>query len=149
MLTTTAVLSYLFLKVIASRIDSYMNTLNLWCINQCSFKKDHRTEDNLFILNTIHENCVARCKGNIYLAFIDFSKFFDTINREMLYYKLLKYGISGPVYNVIKSMYSATRYRVKIRDSISPLFLATSRVKLSIEPTPIKHLPRRPAQNIW
>ena len=33
----------------------------------------------------------------MYLAFIDFSKFFDTINREMLYYKLLKYGISGPV----------------------------------------------------
>ena len=127
----------IFLKVIASRIDSYMNTLNLWCINQCGFKKDHRTEDNLFILNTIHENYVARGKGNIYLAFIDFSNFFDTINREMLYYKLLKYGISGPVYNVIKSMYSATRYRVKIGDSISPSLLATSGVKQGCPLSPL------------
>ena len=124
----------IFLKVIASRIDSYMN---LWCINQCGFKKDHRTEDNLFILNTIHEKYVARGKGSIYLAFIDFSKFFDTINREMLYYKLLKYGISGPVYNVIKSMYSATRYRVKIGDSISPSFLATSGVKQGCPLSPL------------
>ena len=127
----------IFLKVIASRIDSYMNTLNLWCINQCGFKKDHRTEDNLFILNTIHDNYVARGKGNIYLAFIDFSKFFDTINREMLFYKLLKYGISGPVYNVIKGMYSATRYRVKIGDSISPSFLATSGVKQGCPLSPL------------
>ena len=71
----------IFLKVIASIIHSFMNTLNLWCIKQCGFKKDHRTGDNLFILNTIHENYVARGKGNIYLAFSDFSKLFDTINR--------------------------------------------------------------------
>ena len=61
MLQVTTALSYLvvlvtiFLKVITSKIDSYMNSLNLWCINQCDFKKDHRTEDNLFILNTIHK----------------------------------------------------------------------------------------------
>ena len=81
------------------------------------------------VLNAIHETYVARGKGNIYLAFSDFSEFFDTINREMLCYKLLKYGISRPVYNVIKNMYSATRYRVKIRDIISSLVLATSGVK--------------------
>ena len=66
-------ISKIFLKVIVSRIDSYMNRLNLWCINQCGFKKDRCTEDNLFILNTIHENYVARGKANIYLFFIDFS----------------------------------------------------------------------------
>ena len=87
----------IYLKIMTSRIEKYMSTNNLWCIHQCGFKKDHRTEDNLFVLNTIYESHVARGQGNIYLAFVDFSKFFDTINRDMLYYKLLKYGISGPV----------------------------------------------------
>ena len=69
---TSSCIGKIIRKVIAARIDSYMNTLNFRCINQCGFKKDHRNEGNLFILNTIHDNCVARCKGNIYLAFIDF-----------------------------------------------------------------------------
>ena len=89
------------------------------------------------VLNAIHETYVARGKGNIYFAFSDFSEFFDTINREILCYKLLKYGISRPVHNVIKSMYSATRYRVKIRDSISPLVLATSGVKQGCPLSPL------------
>ena len=118
----------IYLKL-TSRIEKCMITNNLWCINQCGFKKDHRTEDYLFVLNTIYESHVARGQGNIYLDFVDFSQFFDTINRDMLYYKLLKYGICGLVYNIIKSMHSATSYRVKIVDHISPSFLATSGVK--------------------
>ena len=119
----------LFLKVMTSRMESHIDRLHRWCGNQCGFKKDHRTEDNLYILNSVYKSHVSRGKGNIYLAFVDFTKFFDTINREMLYYKLLKYGICGPIYHIIKSMYSATSYRVKIGDHVSPSFLAASGVK--------------------
>ena len=38
----------IYLKITTSRIEKYMSTNNLWCINQCGFKKDHRTEDSLF-----------------------------------------------------------------------------------------------------
>ena len=41
--------SKICLKIMASRVEKYMSTNNLWCINQCGFKKDHRTEDNLFL----------------------------------------------------------------------------------------------------
>ena len=34
-------------------------------------------------------------KKKIYSAFIDFRKKNDSINRDCLFYKLLKYGISG------------------------------------------------------
>ena len=46
----------------------------------------------------------------LYVAFIDFSKFFDVINRDILKYKLLKYGITGKFYEVIKSYYAMARY---------------------------------------
>ena len=124
----------LFLKVMTSRIESHMDRLHRWCDNQCGCKKDHRTEDNLYILNSVYESHVSRGKGNIYLAFVDFTKFFDTINREMLYYK---YGICGPIYHIIKSMYSATSYRVKIGDHIAPSFLAASGVKQGCPMSPV------------
>ena len=100
-------------------------------------KKDHRTEDNIFILNTLYESRVTKGNAKMYLAFVDFSKFFDTINRDVLFYKLLKYGVSGPVYKVIKSIYSTTKYRVRIDGHLSPNFLATSGVKQGCPMSPI------------
>ena len=62
-ITSTAI-DKIFLKVIASRIDSYLNTLNRWFINQCGFKKDNCTGDNLFILtNWGRETHI--CVGNL------------------------------------------------------------------------------------
>ena len=112
----------IFLKIITTRIESHMYRLDLWKVNQCGFKKDHRTEDNIFILNTLYESRVTKGNAKMYLAFVDFSKFFDTINRDVSFYKLLKYGVSGPVYKVIKSMYSTTEYRVRIDGHLSPNF---------------------------
>ena len=73
----------------------------LWSQNQCGFKKDHRTEDMLFVLNSTYELYVVNKNQIICLAFVDFSKYFDMINRKLLFYKLLKYGITGHVYHVI------------------------------------------------
>ena len=93
-----------------------MEKHKLWTIKQCGFKADHRTEDNLFILNTLFNFYVVNKNQNVYIAFVDFSKFFDTINRDMLLYKLLRYGITGPIYDIIKSLYRNTRYQVRIGD---------------------------------
>ena len=96
----------LFLRTITRRIEDFMISSHKWGFNQCSFKPDHRTEDSLFILNTIFESYVTKRNAKVYLAFVDFSKFFDTINRSYLLYKLLKYGITDKDYSLIKSMYA-------------------------------------------
>ena len=121
--------SKLLLKIITKRIDACMTLSGRWSKNQCGFKKDHRTEDNLFLLNTIHDKYVKDMKKEVFIAFIDFSKFFDKINRNLMCYKLLKYDINGSTYNVIKSVYNRTGYRVKIGDDISPTFYGTNGLK--------------------
>ena len=65
----------------------------------------------------------------VYLAFIDFSHFFDKINRHMMLYKLLKYGITGNVYHIIKSIYSRTQYSIQIGSEYSPKFLGDNGLK--------------------
>ena len=122
-------LGKLFLKILTKRINKYMETTGKWSTYQCGFKQDHRTEDNLFLLNTIYEKYVKRQKKKVYMAFIDFSKFFDKINRYLLRYKLLKVGITGNIYHLIKSVYEDTTYQVRIGDRLSPTFKALNGVK--------------------
>ena len=98
-------------------------------INQCGFKPVHLTEDNLFILKSINESYAVETKTNIHAAFIDFSKFFDTIDRVYLFYKLLKNDITGKVYDIIKSMYANPQYSVMVNGIISPKFTSSFGVK--------------------
>ena len=122
-------LGKLFLKILTKRINKYMDISGKWSPYQCGFKQDHRTEDNLFLLNTVYEKYVKRQKKKVYMAFIDFSKFFDKINRFLLRYKLLKSGITGNIYHLIKSVYEDTSYQVRIGDRLSPAFKALNGVK--------------------
>ena len=121
--------SKVLLRILTKRIDDFMSQNGKWSIFQCGFKKDHRTEDNLFVLNTIHNKYVKGMNKDIYVAFIDFSKFFDKINRDMMMYKLLKYGINGSLYSIIKSLYSCTGYQVQIGDDLSPIFYGNNGLK--------------------
>ena len=130
-------LGKVFVKILTRRIDNYMRSSGQWSMNQCGFKPDHRTEDNLFILKTIHETYCMKNGKKIYVAFVDFSKFFDTINRNFLFYKLLKYGITGNIYKVIKSMYANPQYFVMINGAISPKFSSSNGVKQGCSLSPI------------
>ena len=45
-------------------------------------------------------------KSDTFVAFIDFSKAYDRINRQLLWYKLSRLGISDQLIHVLKSLYS-------------------------------------------
>ena len=49
-----------------------MRINGLWKLNQCGVKADHRTIDNLFILNTIYEKYVNMENKTVNTAFVDF-----------------------------------------------------------------------------
>ena len=63
--------------------------------------------------------------------------FFDSINRKFLFYKLMKYGITGNIYKIIKSMYSNARYRVLVGGKISPKFSSNLGVRQGCPMSPI------------
>ena len=55
-------------------------------------------------------------KGKLYVAFIDFKKAYDTVDRDILFERLRHLGINGTFYNNIKAMYKDTKYSIKLRD---------------------------------
>ena len=127
----------IFSKILCNRLVSYFNEKNLWKPNQCGFKKGHRTEDNVFILQSLYDHYVTNKSNKLYLAFIDFRKFFDTINRKALLYKLLKYGVTGKTYNIIKSMYEDTNYHIRCNKGLTPAFRSLCGVKQGCCTSPI------------
>ena len=51
------------------------------------------------------------------------------MDRSCLLYKLLKYGITGRAYNIIKSMYGNSGYRIRVGEYLSPRFVGDVGVK--------------------
>ena len=61
---------------------------------QAGSRKGRGTIDNICIIQSIVDYSLE-LGGNVYCAFIDFRKAFDYLNRDCLWFKLLKSGIRG------------------------------------------------------
>lgn len=118
----------LFTKIINKRILKFMKDNNKWAINQNAFLENRRTEDNILILHSVFHKYVKKEKKKLYVAFIDFRKFFDTINRDHLMYKLIKEGICGKIHDVIQSMYQGTQYCIETDEGLTKYFQSNSGV---------------------
>ena len=58
----------------------------------------------------------------LYCALIDFTKAFDYIVRENLWYKFVNLGLRDKILNIIKSMYSSVKSRVKFSNKLGNEF---------------------------
>ena len=76
----------------------------------------------LFILRQLLHKYTKQHK-KLYVGFIDYKKFFDSVWQFGMIHKLHKYGIQGKFLNVIKSMYSSIKSCVKIdQNTLTDLF---------------------------
>ena len=82
------------------------------------FKKGSRTSDNNFILQGLVQRQLTLGK-NLIVIHVDFSRAFDLVNRNILFYKLHKNGFKGRVIETLLSLYNSTSYRVKLNANIS------------------------------
>jgi hypothetical protein len=59
----------------------------------------------------------------LFCSFIDFSKAFDYLVRENIWYKLYQLGLRGRLYNVIKCLYySCVTSRVRLNNNEGEIF---------------------------
>ena len=88
-------------KVLESILNSrlvYRNmVLKLEDSYQFGFKRDSRTTDNVYILQSLIYRQRFKSKP-LYICFVDFTKAFDYVNRCALYYKLIHRGIQGKLF---------------------------------------------------
>ena len=104
------------------------NRLKDWAENyyvlieaQAGFRPGMSTTDNVFVLHWVILHLLNQGK-KLFCAFVDFTKAFDYVVRENLWYKMIKYGIRGKILNIINSMYSSVKSRVKYNNKLGNEF---------------------------
>ncbi len=107
--------------VINKRLLKYLETNKLLCDEQNGFRANRSCLEHIYTLYTILKNR-KNTSQDTYVAFIDFSKCFDLIDRDMLYFKLIETGIDGKMYFTLKSMYSNTMSCVNINGNLTEWF---------------------------
>ena len=85
-------ISIFFRKIIYKRLYLFLNVNNLLIPNQFGFRKGHSTDYAIIqLLDKITESFANQ--EHIIGVFMDLSKAFDTIDHDILIYKLQRYGI--------------------------------------------------------
>ena len=84
---------------------------NIFGDYQGAFRKGRRLEDHLFILKGL---CALRRAEKLptYLAFLDVSKAFDTLDRDRLFCLLWEKGIQGKIWRLIRALYQNVQSKV-------------------------------------
>ena len=80
---------------------------------------------------------VIKTKKYIFGCFIDFSKAFDSIPRDKLFEKLLKYNVCGKFYDCLVNLYTKDKACVKILNNITEMFNINQGVKQGCILSPI------------
>ena len=79
------------------------------------------TIDNIFVLNGLIKRCINN-NEYLYCCFVDFTKAFDYVERDILWYQLTKIGVRGRMLHIIKSIYATVKSRVKNNNTLSETF---------------------------
>ena len=112
-------LSKLYSYVLLERLNKYILKHKLISQHQIGFLKGKQTSDHIFVLKTLIDKIVKKEKSKLFVAFIDFKKAYDTIDRYHLLVKLKDAGIGGLFLNAIKAMYTSVKYCIKLNDGLT------------------------------
>ena len=120
-ITLISCFAKLFTSVINNRLKTWEQENEISTDAQFGFKTNHSTIDAIFILKYLIDKKLND-KKNLYCAFIDLKKAFDSVSRTSLWYKLIKCGIDGKILKIIRSLYSEIKLRVRNLNSLSDLY---------------------------
>ena len=106
------------MRLITNRVKSVFDQYELLSPNQYGFRKNKNTElAGITLVNRLLP--ALENKSYAICVFLDFTACFDTLDRNILFSKLYKYGIRGVALDLIKSYFSDRNQAVHIENSIS------------------------------
>ena len=107
-ITILCCVAKVYSSILNRRLKMYLESNDILVNEQNGFRASRSCIDHIFVLITIIRNRKELGKET-FLAFIDYKKAFDSVERNCLLYKLAKIGINGKMYRAIAALYSNPR----------------------------------------
>lgn len=101
----------LFSKVLLNRMSAQLEEQQPR--EQAGFRKGFSTTDHIFTVTQVMEKFVEHNKI-LYLAFVDYTKAFDSISHECVWNCLREQGIHTKYINILQTIYKETQAKVKL-----------------------------------
>ena len=114
-ITIVCCVAKIYSSIINRRLQKYLETNNILAEEQNGFRTGRSCIDQIFILCTVLRNRKVEGKET-FLCFIDYKKAFDSVDRNLLMFKLYNIGIKGNIYKAISSLYANPRSRIILQD---------------------------------
>ena len=114
-------LGKLFTKILNSWLTDWAENYQVYIEAQAGFRSKMGTTDNIFALHGLITHLINQGKKR-FCALVDFRKAFDLVNRDILWFKLIKLGVRGKILSVMRGMYSSVKSRVKYQNELNSDF---------------------------
>lgn len=126
--TLLSCLGKLFTVCINVRLTKFADSKSIIGEEQAGFREGYSTQDHIFVFNELIQIYLNQNK-RLYCCFIDYKKAFDTINRSLLWGKLIEKEINGKILKVVYNMYENAKSCVKEKSLVSGLFACNMGVR--------------------
>ena len=139
-ITLMSCLGKLFIAILNNRLLQYTIYNKILSESQLGFLAGNKTSDAHIIMNNAIRKHCHKNGSKIYSCFIDFSKAFDTVPRDILFNKLLKHGVNGRFFNIIKNIYNNDKACIKIHSQCTETFEINQGVRQGCVLSPLSFL---------
>ena len=124
-ITIVSCLGKLFTSILNQRLLQWDKEYCIITDAQFGFKPGLSTVDAIFVLQSLINRTLQK-KNKLFCCFVDYQKAFDFIDRSNLWTKLIKQGITGKMFSIIRSLYSNVKACVKHNGHHTDYFSPTS-----------------------
>ena len=122
-ITVIISLSGMFSKLLNSRLSELVEVHNLLGEVQNGFRRERSMTDNSFILDSILMMTKAK-KQKLHLCYLDISKAYDSVNRNILWSRLTAMGFGSSFLGCLKALYAGDSVDCVVNGiSTRPVFL--------------------------
>ena len=120
-ITIICCIAKIYSKILNTRLQKYLEQNKILVNEQNGFRAGRSCIDHIFALCTVLRN-KKQLGYDTFLAFIDFQKAFDSVDRHLLLFKLSKIGVVGKFYQAVSSLYANPRSRVILNEFETEFF---------------------------
>ena len=103
------------------RLNKYLEEYGLLGEEQAGFRSGYSTSDHFFAMDVL-DNLYLYSGKNLYCAFVDNKKTFDSIDRVFMWQKLMSNNIGDKFLQVIYNIYKDAKSKIKTHDGLSANF---------------------------